>query len=109
MEKKPKPNWGMRILMILFVLYLSLSIAMESGYYEAKLNERTMLTEESIAQFEKDVREGKNVDIKDYVVEKQRDFSNGATKTGVFLSSVVEDFMSEGITQMVNVLKKLFT
>ncbi|MCI8394057.1 MAG: hypothetical protein HFH86_01070 [Bacilli bacterium] len=109
MEKKQKPNWGMRVIILLFILYLSLSIAMESGYYEAKLNQKTTLTEESIEQFEKDVREGKNVDIKDYVVEKKRDFSNGATKTGVFLSSLVEDFMSEGITQMVNVLKKLFT
>ena len=109
MKKKEKPNWCLRLLAVLFIIYISLSIAMETGYYESKLNQKTTLTEESIEQFEKDVREGKNVDIKDYVVEKKRDFSNGATKTGVFLSSLVEDFMSEGITQMVNVLKKLFT
>jgi len=109
MEKKKKPNWCLRIITILFIIYLSLSIAMETGYYESKLNEKTILTEEAIQKFEADVREGKEVDINDYVVEKNRDFSNSATKTGVFLSSLVEDFMAEGITKMGDILKKLFT
>lgn len=82
---------------------------MSAGYYEAKLNEKTTLTEESIKKFEEDIRNGKEVDINDYVVEKNRDFSNNTTKTGVFLSSIVEDFMSEGITKMGEILKKLFT
>lgn len=107
--KKKKPNWFMRILGVLFLLYISISIAMETGYYEAKLNEKTMLTEESIKKFEQDVREGKQVDINDYVVEKNRDFSNGATKVGVFLSSIIQDFMSEGLTKMADIFKKLFT
>ena len=106
MKKKDKPNWFFRILGILFLIYISLNIAMSAGYYEAKLNEKTTLTEESIKQFENDIKEGKEVDINDYVVEKNRDFT---TKTGVFLSSLVEDFMSEGILKMTDILKKLFT
>ena len=109
MKKKDKPNWFFRILVILFLIYISLNIAMSAGYYEAKLNEKTTLTEESIKQFENDIKEGKEVDINDYVVEKNRDFSNNTTKTGVFLSSLVEDFMSEGILKMTDILKKLFT
>lgn len=109
MEKKKKTNWFFRIVVLLFILYLSLSIAMETGYYESKLNEKTMLTKEGIKQFEQDVREGKNVDINNYITEKNRDFSNGATKTGVFLSSIVQDFMSKGITGMADLFKKLFT
>jgi len=109
MKKKDKPNWFLRTIILLFILYLSLSIAMETGYYEAKLNEKTILTEESIQKFEQDVREGKNVDINDYVVEKNRDFSNSATKAGVFISNIIQNFMSDGLNSMVNVLKKLFT
>lgn len=109
MEKKQKPNWFLRIILLLFILYLSLSVAMETGYYEAKLNEKTVLTEENIRKFEQDVRDGKKVDINDYVVEKNQDFSNGATKAGVFFSSIVEDFMAEGITKMGSIFKKLFT
>lgn len=109
MEKKKKPNWFLRGLCLLFILYLSLTVAMDTGYYESKLNEKTVLTEESIKKFEEDVRNGESVDIKDYVTDKQRDFSNNTTKTGAFISSLVEDFMSEGITKAVDIFKKLFT
>ncbi len=109
METKKKPNWFFRILSILFMIYISLTIAMQTGYYEAKLNERTILTEENIKKFEEDVKNGKNVDINDYVVEKSRDFSNGTTKAGVAISHLVEKFFTEGITQFGEILKKLFT
>ena len=109
MEKKKKPNWFLRGLCLLFILYLSLTVAMETGYYESKLNEKTVLTDENIKRFEEDVRNGKAVDINDYVTEKTKDFSNNTTKTGVFVSSVVEDFMSEGISKAVDIFKKLFT
>lgn len=109
MEKKKKTNWFLRLVLLLFVLYISLSIAMETGYYESKLNEKTMLTEESIKKFEQDVREGKNVDINDYVIEKNRDYSNSATKIGVFVSSIIEDIMGDGINKMADIFKKLFT
>ncbi len=109
MKKKEKPNWFLRVVFLLFLLYISLSIAMETGYYESKLNEKTIMTEESIKQFEQDVRDGKNVDIQDYLIDKNKDYSNGATKLGVFVSSLVQDFMAEGINKMVDICKKLFT
>ncbi len=109
MEKKKKTNWFFRIVVLLFILYLSISIAMETGYYESKLNEKTMLTEEGIKQFEQDIRDGKKVDINNYVTEKNRDFSNNTTKTGVFFASIIQDFMSKGITGMADIFKKLFT
>ena len=68
-----------------------------------------MLTQESIEKFESDVREGKNVGINDYVIEKNRDYSNGISKTGVFVSSLVEDFMAEGLMKIGDIFKKLFT
>ena len=40
MKKKDKPNWFFRILGILFLIYISLNIAMSARYYEAKLNEK---------------------------------------------------------------------
>lgn len=109
MKKKEKGNWPLRIIAVLFIIYISLSIAMETGYYESKLNQKTMLTQESIEKFEADVREGKNVDINDYVIEKNRDYSNGISKTGVFVSSLVEDFMAEGLMKIGDIFKKLFT
>ena len=56
MEKKKKPNWFLRILGVLFVIYMSLTIAINTGYYEAKLSEKTTITEENMKQFEEDVK-----------------------------------------------------
>ncbi len=109
MEKKKKPNWFLRILGVLFVIYMSLTIAINTGYYEAKLSEKTTITEENMKQFEEDVKNGKEVDIKDYVTDNYEDYSNNTSKAGVKVSHVVENFMANGITDLINVLKKLFT
>lgn len=109
MEIKKKGSIFLKILAFLFLLYLSLTIAISTGYYEAKLSEKTTLTDEAIQKFEKDVREGKNVDIKDYLIDIKKDYSNETTKLGNHFSSLIEKFMSKGINEMVNIFKILFT
>ena len=47
-------NWIFKVLLGLFVIYISLTIAIETGYYEAKLNKKTVITQEGIKQFEQD-------------------------------------------------------
>ncbi len=109
MEKKKQGSWVLKGLGVLFLLYVSLTIAINTGYYEAKLNEKMTITNEAIKKFEEDVREGKDVDISSYVTEIRRDYSNNTTKVGVTFSNVVQDFMSKGITELIEVFKKLFT
>lgn len=109
MEKKKKGTWVLKLLGVLFVLYISLTIAIQAGYYEAKLGEKTTITEEAIKQFEEDVRSGKDVDINDYITNVQMDYSNQTTKAGVLFSKAVETVMSKGIDGMVNIFKTLFT
>ena len=109
MEKKKKGTWVLKLLGVLFVLYISLTIAIQAGYYEAKLGEKTTITEEAIKQFEEDVRSGKDVDISGYITNVQMDYSNQTTKAGVLFSKAVEAVMSKGIDGMVNIFKALFT
>ena len=109
MEKKKKGTWVLKLLGVLFVLYISLTIAIQAGYYEAKLGEKTTITEEAIKQFEEDVQSGKDVDINDYITNVQMDYSNQTTKAGVLFSKAVEAVMSKGIDGMVNIFKALFT
>ena len=109
MESKKKGSIFLKILAVLFILYLSLTIAISSGYYEAKLSEKTTITDEAMKQFEEDVKAGKNVDIKDYLTDIKKDYSNGATKLEIEFSMIVEKFMSKGINEMVHIFKILFT
>ena len=108
-KKKNKGTWVLKLLGILFILYISLTIAISTGYYEAKLSEKTTITNEAIRQFEEDVRNGKNVDINDYLTDNYQDYSNQTTKAGYVFSSAIEDFMSKGINEVVNIFKMLFT
>lgn len=109
MESKKKEPIFLKILAVLFILYLSLTIAISSGYYEAKLSEKATITDEAMKQFEEDVRAGKNVDIKDYLTDIKKDYSNGATKLGSDFSNIIEKFMSKGINELINIFKILFT
>lgn len=70
--KKQKPNWFFRILSILFLIFISLTIALESGYYESKTAKKAMMTQESIKQFEEDIKNNKPIDLKKYnYIEKK--------------------------------------
>ena len=108
-KKKNKGAWVLKALGILFIVYISLTIAISTGYYEAKLSEKTTITDEAMRQFEEDVRNGKDVDITDYVTDIREDYSNTTTKAGVFISQIVENVMSKGIDGMINIFKTLFT
>ena len=108
-KKKTKGLWILKLLGILFVVYISLTIDISTGYYEAKLSEKTTITEEAMQRFEEDVRNGKDVDITDYVTDIRKDYSNGTTKAGVMFSQTIETVMSKGINGMLKVFKSLFT
>lgn len=108
MKKKPPSRHFFRILSVLFILFMIAYIMLECGYYESKLSRQSTITNENIKQFEKDVKEGKPVDLNNYLVEETVDYSNSVTKAGTKISETVNAFMTEGLASVVGVLKKLF-
>jgi len=102
-----KKNWFLKLLFYLFIIFIGLFIASESGYYEAKLADKVILTEEAIKKFEKDVLNGEVVDINTYIVEESINYSNSFTKAGDKISEIVESFVSDGISGTIKVVKKL--
>ena len=109
MKKKKNNKLFRLILLSLFIVYIGLYIANETGYYESKLNNKVRLTNESIIQFEKDVEDGKNVTIEDYLKDETVDYSNKVSKLGLKFSKTTEDFMSDGLSKIFKVLGKLFS
>ena len=108
MEKKPSRHF-FRILAILFLVFIALYIAMESGYYEAKLGEKTTLTNDKIEQFEQDIKDGKPVDVDDYLDEPMEDYSNKISKASVGLTSGTEKFLTSGISRIFEFIGVLFS
>lgn len=108
MKKKEKSPF-FKLISFLFLIFISLYIALESGYYEAKVSKKTAMTEESIKKFEEDIKNGNPIDVNSYTYEEHKDYSNNTTDAAIFIGSKVESFMSSGITEVFDIVKSLFT
>lgn len=78
------------ITMTLLISFFALYIMTSGGYYEYKLNNQNILTEEAIKQFEKDVKEGKQIIASNYIKE-QKTYSNKANILANELSDLISN------------------
>lgn len=79
------------ILSILFIIFLIIFISTNSGYYEYKNNQKTIFTEEKIKEFERDIKEGKNIKINNYLKDNSKNYSNRLTDIGDGISDLIND------------------
>ena len=63
------------ILLCFIICFLVILFAGKTGYYEKKLRDNSILTEEQIKKFEEDLKKGKNVDISNYVINENKDYT----------------------------------
>ena len=84
------------------VLYFSMS----AGYFEHTNGEKVALTNEQIEQFEKDVKDGKNVDALNYITPKES-YENNISKAGLAISNITYKVVSKGISYGFKALEKL--
>ena len=107
--EKHKNNYFWIILTSLFIIFISYLIAYNSGYYEANVNKTTKIVEEKLEEFEQDVKDGKEIDIKEYVTSDYIDYSSSFSKLGSKLSTSLDNFVNNDLTNIFNFIGKLFT
>ncbi len=107
MEKK-KTNIFLKMLVVMFIIFMGLFIASESGYYEATLNNKVVLTDQNIQKFEEDVLNGEVIDVNSYILEDKKNYENKFTNAGDKFSEVVESFVTDGLKGVFDCLKTLF-
>ncbi len=100
-------NFLKTTVILLFIIFIVIFISEESGYYEYKNSERKEFTEEKIKQFEKDVANGKNVNINDYLESKSKDYSNKITKVGDDISSFIFNSVNTMLKESFKLLEKM--
>ena len=83
--------------MFLLVIFLTLYFSQLTGYYEYQNYQKMVMTEEQIVQFEQDIKDGKEVDIKDYVVNINRDYDNSLSNLGMNISNIISNTVKNGI------------
>lgn len=107
MKKENKPKLFWYPFLTLFVVFIALYIALESGYYETKISNKVSLTEEKIQEFENDVQNGVAIDVKDYLEDDYVDYSSKMSDTGAKVSKNIESFMTKGINKIFDFLGSL--
>lgn len=98
MDKKYKVfKW---IFLFFFVIFLTLYFSQLTGYYEFKNYQKMTMTEEQILKFEQDIKEGKEVDIKNYVVNTNKDYQNKFSNIGVKLSTGISNIIKNSVIKV---------
>ncbi len=96
-----------KFFLILLVGFTALYISEATGYYEFEQHNKKVLTEEKIKQFEKDVDEGKNIDINDYVVKESNNYESKLSKIGNKISDKIGNTVSKGLEATFNFLNNM--
>lgn len=109
METKKKNNKFKYIFYSLVIAFISVYVSGKTGYYENKLKKNTLLTHDAIMQFEKDLEEGKPVDIKDYIKADVPDYRNVYSKAGDKISNTIDTIINDGVGKLIDFLKALFS
>lgn len=96
--KNKKINKIFKILFVVcFVSFLTFYIAGKSGYYEYNARKKMSFTKEQIEQFENDVKNGKNIDIKEYLKNTNKNYQNKISKTTLNISETIEKITKKGV------------
>lgn len=100
-EKKKLINkflW--RCFLVLLICFTALYLSEATGYYEYEQHKNMVLTNEKIKEFEQDVEDGKNIDIKNYVETKVPDYSNSVSDFGMGVSNFINTFVTDGLNSI---------
>lgn len=105
---KKKNNIFMKILGVLFIVFIALYIANISGYYEGKIRDSVVITEEGIKKFEEKVQNGEEIDITSFLNNERIDYSSKMSNLGDRVTEGLESTLVNGMGFITDILKSLF-
>jgi archaellum component FlaF (FlaF/FlaG flagellin family) len=101
-------KWFKVILISFFVIFLALYVSQSTGYYEYEAHKKVQLTNDKIAEFEKDVKEGKKIDVNDYLKDTKKDYNNKVSQSGLTISKFLESSFNSVIDATYEIINELF-
>lgn len=93
-------KWFKITLLILFLMFLGLYISANAGLIDYQAKYKNMMTEKEIKQFEEDLKNNINIDIKDYVKRNNKNYSNNVSKTTYKISKNIGNI----VKNMLNII-----
>ena len=77
-------------ILVSFVTFFALYHSQSTGYFEYRNSKKVALTNKQIEKFEQDIKEGKTVDIENYIETNNQNYQNTISKTGLTISNLTE-------------------
>lgn len=78
----------------LVITFLILYVAQGTGYYEVENSRKTRLTDEALKRYEQDIKNGKQIDLNNYI-EEEKVYTNNVTKLTSNVSRGIEKSMNK--------------
>lgn len=94
-------------ILVSFVTFFALYLSQSTGYFEYRNSKKVALTNEQIKKFENDVKEGKNIDLEDYIDVNNKNYQNAISKAGLSISNTTEKVIQKIIGGSFKVLGDL--
>jgi hypothetical protein len=94
------------IFMLLLIIYLCIYFSSVSGLYEYKNYKKVSLTSEQINKFEQDIKDGKPINIDNYIIEERTMHNNKLGNMGKKLSYTISDSMKKVLSTSYDFLSK---
>lgn len=107
-EKYKKVNNVFKFLFFFFLIaFITVYLSHATGYYDYELHKKVTLTEEKIKQFEQDVADGKNIDLKEYIEHTDKNYKTKTSRLGSRISENIEAGVKKGIIGVFDFLNKM--
>ena len=94
-------------ILVSFVTFFALYLSQSTGYFEYRNSKKVALTNKQIEKFEQDIKEGKTVDIENYIETNNQNYQNAISKTGLTISNLTEKAIQKIIDGSFKVLGDL--
>ena len=95
------------IFLLCFISYLTFYISGQKGYYEYRERKKMSFTKEQIEQFEKDVKEGKKIDVNSYIGNTDKDYQNKISNGTLKISETISKYTKKGVNTVFTKLGKV--
>lgn len=101
-----KEQIGGMFFMLLFLMFVGLYFTASNGYYETEERKKTTLTQEQIQAFEKDVADGKKVDIENYLNLNKKDYDNQISSVTLAISEKIGKTFEKGLNSFFKAMER---
>ena len=95
--KKKKYNAFKVVFLIFVFIYLVMFFSSYTGYYEYNNYKKTRLTNEQIKKFEKDIKDGKELDLEEYLVVNKYSYKTRLSTLTIKLSEGISSIVTYGV------------